>query len=557
MVCLCAPLLAQTGRTVLDEAEWIDGEGSTGTHNFQGNNYDYAKDGEKWVNTLGKEDSWFSYDLSTKGADLSRPLYLACLFNNVDYGTNRETVIYANDVPVVERLEKPAQYAHIQSTAHFLLPAACWKNADGTAQETVTIRIEGLDGCYSMGFCGVSLVQGAEYEFHCTDWTRVPDRLAEGELTYDEVNNCLVAKKTGTNNVGLALKKEVDGNYVVPVACKYLVVRGEGLSTAAGASAIWWLNGRNANSSEYPIWTHTTEDGITYLVWDVTQTRISSNLVGNPFTLSSLGSDFSTIFGLTSSNEDGSATIYDINFYSLTGLAGKYPDLASAMGLSLLDESEETCGAVAEGKPVGMKRVLKPFVWNTFCVPFDMDGDLLKANRITEVRALSGVKPGSEVTTLTFGAVDKVEAGVPYIVKVDDNVSELNVDAAAQVTTEPVAQNPIEGIAMVGNFGKMTISNGEFFISRNAFYYADTNVTVKGFRAYITDATGAEVNRMTIDIDGNATAIEDATGAQTADMPVDVYTLSGVRVKKGVCRTEALDGLSKGIYIVNGKKLMK
>ena len=38
---------------------------------------------------------------------------------------------------------------------------------------------------------------------------------------------------------------------------------------------------------------------------------------------------------------------------------------------------------------------------------------------------------------------------------------------------------------------------------------------------------------------------------------VDVYSVSGVRVRSGVKVAGALDGLPKGIYIVNGKKILK
>ena len=41
-----------------------------------------------------------------------------------------------------------------------------------------------------------------------------------------------------------------------------------------------------------------------------------------------------------------------------------------------------------------------------------------------------------------------------------------------------------------------------------------------------------------------------------SDTPVDVYTLSGVAVSKNVKASEALSGLAKGIYIVNGRKFV-
>lgn len=51
---------------------------------------------------------------------------------------------------------------------------------------------------------------------------------------------------------------------------------------------------------------------------------------------------------------------------------------------------------------------------------------------------------------------------------------------------------------------------------------------------------------------GYATAVDVVDGDQ--DKTVDVYTMSGMIVKRGVLSSEALTGLPKGIYIVGGKK---
>ena len=42
-----------------------------------------------------------------------------------------------------------------------------------------------------------------------------------------------------------------------------------------------------------------------------------------------------------------------------------------------------------------------------------------------------------------------------------------------------------------------------------------------------------------------------------ADAKVNVYNLQGVVVKTNVNTANALDGLKQGIYIVNGKKVVK
>lgn len=64
---------------------------------------------------------------------------------------------------------------------------------------------------------------------------------------------------------------------------------------------------------------------------------------------------------------------------------------------------------------------------------------------------------------------------------------------------------------------------------------------------------------MLIDIDGETTSVEDVLGGEVPgeSRTVDVYSLSGVKVKSGVKPSEALDGLKKGIYVVEGKKVIK
>ncbi len=52
-------------------------------------------------------------------------------------------------------------------------------------------------------------------------------------------------------------------------------------------------------------------------------------------------------------------------------------------------------------------------------------------------------------------------------------------------------------------------------------------------------------------VDGICRVVTAATGR------VDVYTLNGVCVRRGVSAASALDGLQRGVYVVNGKKIIK
>ena len=91
------------------------------------------------------------------------------------------------------------------------------------------------------------------------------------------------------------------------------------------------------------------------------------------------------------------------------------------------------------------------------------------------------------------------------------------------------------------------------------FYFdaADGSSIVNGAnKAYLAlpENEAQEVNFLALDF--GTTGITD-TALAAEDVRVDVYTISGVLVRSGVKASEALDGLPKGIYIVNGKKILK
>ena len=52
------------------------------------------------------------------------------------------------------------------------------------------------------------------------------------------------------------------------------------------------------------------------------------------------------------------------------------------------------------------------------------------------------------------------------------------------------------------------------------------------------------------------TGVDKVTVNTNDDAPVDVYTLNGMKVKSGVSAAEATQGLAKGIYIINHKKVV-
>ena len=217
---------------------------------------------------------------------------------------------------------------------------------------------------------------------------------------------------------------------------------------------------------------------------------------------------------------------------------------------------------------VTLNRTLKANdTWNSFCVPFDMTAEQLTENGITEVVALTAATLGEDGTTgnLTFSEVESIEAGKPYLVKVESEVTSIKVDGVAVHAATPEATEAINGVSMVGNYASMKVPQGAYFISDNQFYYADQAdaVNLKGFRAYITVNETSEVNGANVLLigglfDDDVTGIEAvANEAAEADKQVNVYTIGGVLVKSQVKKSDALNGLTKGLYIVDGKKVVK
>lgn len=265
------------------------------------------------------------------------------------------------------------------------------------------------------------------------------------------------------------------------------------------------------------------------------------------------------------SDGTGAANWAGIGYMKLYKVAPVAEELA-------LDETQAYAVTADMYANVTMLRTLKAGHWNTFCVPFDMTPEQLTANGISEVRTFSqAAAQGTSVTLQTTLVSDGVKAGIPYIVKVsgEENVTEISVDGVSVTAAEPasheIAYSDAGYVEWRGNYSAGTVPMGAYFISDDMFYVADTEVALNGFRAYVmlVDEAGApvqsNVNRMLIDIDGEVTGIEDVLGdgASDANKLVNVYTVGGVLVKSQVKKGEALDGLQKGAYIVDGKTYLK
>lgn len=208
---------------------------------------------------------------------------------------------------------------------------------------------------------------------------------------------------------------------------------------------------------------------------------------------------------------------------------------------------------------VHLKRTFTVNSWNSFCVPFDIPADQLKAQfgdkvKVAELESISA-------TSLNFTSRTDIEAGKPYLVYVTEampaTTGYYTFTGVTSFVSNPsdvtVSDKDGESMTFKGNFYKSTAPVGAYVLRNNEVYHLVSDMTIKGFRAVLIqgNSSSAKVfNAWTLD--GATTGIGNIN-ASTATR-FDVYNVNGQMLRHGAT---SIDDLPHGVYIVNGKKLTK
>ena len=195
--------------------------------------------------------------------------------------------------------------------------------------------------------------------------------------------------------------------------------------------------------------------------------------------------------------------------------------------------------------------------WNTIVLPF-----ALNEAQVTEmfgegakVAAYKGSTVNGDHVTLNFKEQTSMEAQTPYMIKPGTDASKkvngVILESASELKKVEDANH--NGIDFVGNYTTgQTLQQNSFFISNNVFYRASGQETMKAYRATFqvpTSTTAKIMNTVFVGEGGSVTAIDDVHVSPQGSF--DVYHINGMLVKKNAID---LNGLDKGIYIINGKK---
>lgn len=238
---------------------------------------------------------------------------------------------------------------------------------------------------------------------------------------------------------------------------------------------------------------------------------------------------------------------------------GFYEPQLLAMPINVTLKDTETYGeAPALVANVTLNRKLGE-KWNTIVLPFALD-----ETQVTEmfgegakVAAYTGSTVNGDHVTLNFKEQTSMEAQTPYMIKPGTSANSYKVNG---VILEPAGLKNVEdankgnGITFVGNYTNgQALQQNSFFISKNTFYRASGQETMKAYRATFqvpSSLSAAKImNTVFVGEGGSVTAIDDVHVSPQGSF--DVYHINGMLVKKNAID---LNGLDKGIYIINGKK---
>ena len=232
------------------------------------------------------------------------------------------------------------------------------------------------------------------------------------------------------------------------------------------------------------------------------------------------------------------------------------PQTTWAQNAIILDEAEDNSTIIHNynGKKcnVTMKRTIVAGMYNTLCLPFDVDYNTLKKSfgDDVELLALNGSHMDGDELVFEFEHVNEygIIAGWPYLIYVSKDVT--NPPFQGVTIKEKTITIETAFVDFIPIYSPTALENGNknilFLGANNTLYYPNANSSsmMKGFRAYFHQKNN-EVNGAKATIVVNDFTTDMMTIDNKRDKGV-VYDLQGRKVSNP----------TKGLYIINGKKIL-
>lgn len=265
-----------------------------------------------------RQNGYIQYSLFNPDG-IKDSLSIMCRFTTADKG--RMATLTVDGVKIAD-ITIPASVKNADANGFYNIEYAIPENlavdASGNAKSKFVVRLTASATTLCPGLYYMRLMRGYDetagnYRFVASEWTTGDTwRLKAENIKYDNEKNVISVTAPGANNVCLMLDYGKT-DYSINKDQIYLVVKGTNLSTASGASYLWWLNGANYGTQVVPDIVKTvSEDGKDYqiIAWDMTKSGLYTNFSGEKPSVC-VGQ---TIFGLTSTDAAGKSDIHLITF---------------------------------------------------------------------------------------------------------------------------------------------------------------------------------------------------------------------------------------------------
>ena len=241
-----------------------------------------------------------------------------------------------------------------------------------------------------------------------------------------------------------------------------------------------------------------------------------------------------------SSTESGRALEYNSDGY-FRAYNPQTPNEKTSVPMSIVD---------------GYTRTVTSGNYGTICLPYavsagDYDG--------VEFFSVAGkVTENGEAAAIVLNEETQLEAGKPYVFS-------ATTDKLIAIYSGEAAAEGVNANGLVGSFEGTDVTEGMYLLKDNTVKkVGSAGGHIAENRAYFdlsqmseyTEAVG--VNQRLISLGGSnddGTTGVDGIEAE-GNALVDVYTIGGVQVRSQVEASGATDGLAKGLYIVDGKKVV-
>lgn len=209
-------------------------------------------------------------------------------------------------------------------------------------------------------------------------------------------------------------------------------------------------------------------------------------------------------------------------------------------------ESDAWDNAVSGAGDVQLTRTIKAGV-NTLVLPFSMTQAEVESYFGAESKVYKAVLYDATTENISFSSREGISANEPCLLKATQAGTYYEIPDRTIIAGTPELSGT--NVTMIGTYAaSIEAPQGSYIINGGKIYKVDSNVTLKNTRAYVTVTGGSGARELNMSLDG-----EVVTGIATlenGELNVEtgvIYDLSGRRV----------NSLSKGFYIINGKKVVK